>query len=92
MKKNRKKTDTYRFNGNPGLHAGSIRSVTMADLEILMKQFEAKLADPHDSDDKKWTARWLERFRKEHEKKREGLGRKQREKQVRRRAQWKAER
>jgi hypothetical protein len=78
MKKNRKKADTYRFNGHPHFHADSIHSVTMADLELRIKQFEAKLADPSDPDDKKWTARWLNRFRKELDKKREGRGLKQR--------------
>jgi 3-phenylpropionate/cinnamic acid dioxygenase small subunit len=79
MKKNRKKADTYRFNGNPFFHAGSIFSVEMAGLEARVKQFEAKLADPNDPDDKKWTARWLERFRKELEKKRARRSLKQRE-------------
>lgn len=85
MKKNRKKADTYRFNGNPFLHAGSIHSVTMADLELRVKEFEAKLADPNDQDDKKWTARWLSRFQQELDKKRAGRSLKKRDKQVRRR-------
>ncbi len=79
MKKNRKKADTYRFNGYPHLQAGSIHSVQMADLESFVKQFEVKLADPDDPDDKKWTARWLERFQKELDKKRAGRSLKQRE-------------
>ena len=79
MKKNRKKADTYRFNGYPHLYSGSIRSVEMAELETLVKQFEAKLADSDDPDDKKWTTRWLERFRKELDKKRAGRSLKQRE-------------
>ena len=83
--KNRKKADTYRFNGYPHLQAGSIQSVQMADLESFIKQFEAKLADPDDADDKKWTARWLERFRKELDKKRAGRSLKQREKRDHRR-------
>lgn len=83
--KNRKKADTYRFNGNPFLHTGSIHSVEMADLEAYVKQFEAKLADSDDPDDKKWTARRLERFRKELEKKRAGRSLKQREKRDHRR-------
>lgn len=77
--KNRKKADTYRFNGHPYFHAGSIHSVEMAELEVRVKQFEAKLAAPDDPDDKKWTARWLERFRKELDKKRSGRSLKQRE-------------
>jgi hypothetical protein len=85
MKKNRKKADTYRFNGYPHLQAGSIASVQMADLESFIKQFEAKFADPDDPDDKKWTARWLERFRRELDKKRAGRSLKQREKRVHRR-------
>jgi hypothetical protein len=70
MKKNRKKADTYRFNGHPYLDPDSIHSVTSAELESRIKEFEAKLADPNDSDDKKWTARWLSRFKKELAKKR----------------------
>ncbi len=85
MKKNRKKTDTFRFNGHPSFRAGSIRSVEMADLEVMVKQFEAKLADPNDPDDKKWTACWLDRFRKELEKKRTGRSLKQRGKRDHRR-------
>jgi hypothetical protein len=85
MKKNRKKADTYRFNGHPFLHAGSIHSVEMADLESQIKEFEAKLANPEDADDRKWTARWLNRFRKELDKKRAGRRLKQREKRDRRR-------
>lgn len=85
MKKNRKKADTYRFNGHPSFHAGSIYSVEIADLEARVKEFEAKLANPDDTDDKKWTARWLNRFRKELDKKRAGRSLKQREKQDRRR-------
>jgi hypothetical protein len=53
MKKNRKKANTYRFNGHPYLHSGSIHSVEMAELESRVKQFEAKLADSDDPDDKK---------------------------------------
>jgi hypothetical protein len=80
MEKNRKKADTYRFNGHPYFHVDSIHSVEMAELEERIKQFEAKPADPDDPDDKKWTARWLERFRKELDKKRAGRSLKQREK------------
>jgi hypothetical protein len=83
MKKNRKKADTYRFNGNPYLHAASIHSVEISDLEANVKAFEAKLADPNDPDDKKWTARWLSRFKEELAKKQKGLALKQREKRQR---------
>lgn len=79
MKKNRKKADTYRFNGHPTLHPGSIQPVTMADLEVKIREFEAKLANPNDPDDKKWTARWLTRFRKERDKKQVGRSVKQRD-------------
>ena len=85
MKKNRKNTETYRFNGHPYFNARSIFSVKIADLEVLVKNFEAKLSDPDDSDDKKWTFRWLERFRRELEKKRAGRSLKQRDNRVRRR-------
>jgi hypothetical protein len=79
MKKNRKNADTYRFNGNPSLHAHSIQSVTIPDLESRIEEFEAKLSDPDDPDDKKWTARWLKRFESELAKKRKGLALKERE-------------
>lgn len=85
MKKNRKKADTYRFNGHPYFHSDSIHSIEMADLEARIKQFETKLADPDDPDDKKWTARWLKRFRKELDKKRAGRSLKQRERRDHRR-------
>ena len=85
MKKNRKKADTYRFNGHPFLDAGSIHSVEIAELEARIKQFESKLADANDPDDKKWTARWLERFRKELDKKQARRSLKQREARDRRR-------
>jgi hypothetical protein len=80
MRSNRKNTETYRFNGHPYFDPRSIFSVEIADLEVLVKNFEAKLADPHDPDDRKWIARWLERFRKELQKKRAGRSFKQREK------------
>jgi hypothetical protein len=79
MKKNRKTADTYRFNGHPFLDAGSIHSVKIADLESHIKHFEAKLADPNDPDDKKWTASWLSRYKQELAKKRKGLALKERE-------------
>jgi hypothetical protein len=84
MKKNRKKADTYRFNGNPHLHSGSIHSVQIAELESQNKEFEAKLADPNDPYDKKWTAGRLDRYRKELDKKRKGQNLKRRDKQKRR--------
>jgi hypothetical protein len=83
MNKNRKKADTYRFNGHPFLHVGSIHSVEMAELEMRVRQFQVKLADPNDPDDKKWTACWLERFQKELNKKQAGRSLKRREKRVR---------
>jgi hypothetical protein len=85
MKKNRKKADTYRLNGHPSLHAGSIRPVEMAGLEARIRQFEAKLTDPDDPDDKRWTARWLERLRRELARKRAGRRLKQRDRRRHRR-------
>ena len=85
MKKNRKKSDTYRFNGHPYFHASSIFSVEIAELETRIKSYESKLADPNDPDDKKWTARWLARYRKELDKKQRGRSLKQREKRNERR-------
>lgn len=41
MKKNRKKSDSYRLNGNPFLHARSNYPVTMVDLKLQVKQFQA---------------------------------------------------
>lgn len=86
MRTNRKDTETYRFNGHPYFDARSIFSIEIPDLEALVKKFEAKLAAPGDSDDKKWTSRWLERFRRELEKKQAGRSLKQRDKRGRRRA------
>lgn len=68
MKKNRKKADTYRFNGLWGT-----KPVRLAELEELIREFEAKLADSNDPDDKKWTGRWLSRFRRELAKKQRAL-------------------
>jgi len=65
--KNRKKTETYRFNGLWGM-----RPVKTDDLQDWIKKAEAKLANPEDPDDKKWTARWLRRFRQELKKKLRG--------------------
>lgn len=79
MKGNRKQADTYRFNGHPSFHATSIHSVTIADLEERIRDFEAKLAYPADPDDEKWTGRWLSRYKRELAKKRKGLAMKQRE-------------
>ncbi|MHB1423440.1 MAG: hypothetical protein ACYC3I_09660 [Gemmataceae bacterium] len=80
MKKNRKKSETYRFNGNPFLRPGSIHPVRIEDLEGLIKVFEAKLADSNDPEDKKWTTRWLQRINRELAKKKKGLALKKREK------------
>ena len=74
MKKNRKKADTYRFNGLWG-----IRSVGIAALELLTQRFQQKLHDPNDPDDEKWKARWLQRFERELNKKKRNLEEKQRE-------------
>jgi hypothetical protein len=87
MKKNRKRADTYRFNGHPSFHAHSIHSVTIADLEVRIKDCEAKLADPNDSDDKKWVQWWLARYKQELAKKHKGLALKQRERHERRRTE-----
>jgi hypothetical protein len=78
MKPNRKKTDTYRFNGHPSLHENSIHPVTIADLESRIEKFTAKLADPRDPDDKKWVATWIRRFESELKKKRRALSQKER--------------
>ncbi|MGC8641684.1 MAG: hypothetical protein ACP5XB_17595 [Isosphaeraceae bacterium] len=72
MRRDPKKADTYRFNGNPHLHSGSIRPVTITDLVVQMRQLEAKLADPEDPDDTKWTERWLNRYEAELAKKLNG--------------------
>ena len=72
MTSNRKYTDTYRFNGASGL-----KSVGIAELVTLIKQYEAKLRTPNDIDDKKWTARWLKRFQRELKKKENNLAQKQ---------------
>jgi len=68
MKTNRKKADTYRFTGLWGMGPMGI-----AELKIKIKTFRAKLEDPADPDDKKWTARWLRRFEQELAKKHRSL-------------------
>lgn len=73
MKTNRKKAMGYKFNGVWG-----IAPVRIADLESLIEKFAAKLSDPDDLDDKKWTTRWLLRFQMERTKKERGLEHKQR--------------
>ena len=65
MKQNRKKTETYRFNGAPHSNPGSIHSVNIIDLEMRIVDLEAKLADPNDADDKRWPQRWLKLHKKE---------------------------
>lgn len=74
MKRNRKNSDTYRFNGVSG-----IKTVVIADLRKLIAKFEGKLADPDDGDDKKWVARWLKRFQQELSKKEDSVDRRQNE-------------
>ena len=73
MRRDAKKAHTYRFNGNPYLNAGSIRSVTIADLEARIRELQAKLADPMDTDEKTWTQGWLDRCSAELAKKLDGL-------------------
>jgi hypothetical protein len=70
---NRKKTQTYRFNGYPHSNPKSIFPIGIADLQGGIRDLTAKLADPNDPDDKKWVARWLQRYTKELEKKRKGI-------------------
>lgn len=64
MKTNRKKAEAYRFNG-----AWGMKPIRIVELESLIEQFTAKLHDPTDEDDKKWTKRWLARFQRELAKK-----------------------
>lgn len=73
MKRNRKKNETYRFNGHPFLHANSVHPVKIADLETCIRKLEAKLAEPTDPDAKGWASRWLKRYKQELAKKRKGL-------------------
>ena len=73
MRRDPKTGDTYRFNGSPHLHSGSIRPLSIADLEARIRELEAKLADPVDLDDRKWTERWLRRYEAELAKKLEAL-------------------
>jgi hypothetical protein len=73
MRRDTKKADTYRFNGSPHLHSGSIHPVSIADLEARIRELEAKLANPVDPDDKKWTEGWLDRHQAELAKKLDGL-------------------
>jgi hypothetical protein len=70
---NRKKLMGYRFNGYPHCDPGSILSVGIPQLQARIKELEAKLADPNDTDDKRWVAQWLKNYAKELEKKRKGL-------------------
>jgi len=73
VQKNRKKAETYRFNGYPHSNPGSIHSVGIAQLNFWIKEMESKLADPNDPDDKKWVARWLKRYAQERDKKVKGV-------------------
>ncbi|MCV6639157.1 hypothetical protein [Candidatus Albibeggiatoa sp. nov. NOAA] len=71
--KNRKKIKKYRFNGSPYLDSKSTKAVKINDLKLLIEQFQDKLNNPNDLDDKKWKMRWLHRFEKELLKKQKGL-------------------
>jgi hypothetical protein len=77
MKTNRKKSDTYRFNGDPSQDPSSIRPVTIADLEARIEKFIAKHSDPADPDDKKWIQGWIRRYETELKKKRRSLAQKE---------------
>jgi len=70
---NRKKTETYRFNGYPHSNPGSIHSVGIAQLNFWIKEMESKLAGADDLDDKKWVTRWLKRYTQERDKKLKGV-------------------
>lgn len=72
MRINRKKNHRYRFNGHPYFHSFSSFTVKAFELEQHINECEARLADPYDPDDKKWTARWLNRYQMELDKKRKG--------------------
>jgi hypothetical protein len=74
MKKNRKKAEKYRLNGLWGM-----KPVTIKELEQRIEKLRSKLADPDDPDDKRWTARWLQRHEQELLKKRRGQEHKQSE-------------
>jgi hypothetical protein len=86
MRGNRKKTEKYRFNGNPFFNPGSIHSVTISDLAAQITKAEKQLADPDAPDDQRWIARWLKRMQKELAKKREGLALKRHERRKHQRA------
>lgn len=73
MRRDPKKAGTYRFNGHPYIHTGSIRPVTIAELESRIRTFEAKLADPGDADDRRWVERWWNRLGAESSRKLDGL-------------------
>ena len=85
MTRNRKTKETYRFNGSPFLHSGSIHSVEIAELKLRIEELARKLADPNDPDDAKWTKRWLDRYQTEIDKKTEALVANQRDKLRRKR-------
>jgi hypothetical protein len=77
--KNRKRAETYRFNGSLNFDARSIRSVGIDQLQAAVSALRRKLDDPKDEDDKRWTARWLSRYEKELAKKERALETKGRE-------------
>jgi hypothetical protein len=68
--KNRKKADTYRFNGVWGMEP-----VLIEELERGVRYYRFKLRWRGDRDAKGWTARWLGRYERELEKKRRGRDR-----------------
>lgn len=64
MRKNRKKSDSYRFNG-----ISEMNRVGIAELQVQIENFKKKLETVNDADAKEWTERWLKRFQQEHAKK-----------------------
>jgi len=50
--------------------------MTIANLKLTIEKLRAKLADPRDSDDKKWVDRWLKRCERQLSKKEKSVERK----------------